>query len=141
MKISTYKLKKIRLEDGDLLHGLRKSESSFDKFGELYFSWIKPGRIKAWKKHKAMTSNLMVPYGLVKFVFCKDIINKDFEELIIGNSIKDEDKYYRLTINPSIWFGFMGISSHNSLVVNLANMEHSPEEVDSLDLNSLKYDW
>ena len=140
MKISTYKLKKIKLEDGDLFHGLRKSDSSFNKFGELYFSWIKPGRIKAWKRHKLMTSNLIVPYGLVKFVFCRDISNGSFEELIIGNTSND-DQYSRITVSPGIWFGFMGISSHNSLIANLANIEHSSEEVDTLDINSLKYNW
>ena len=141
MQITTNKLRKIKLEGGDVFHGLKESDSCFDKFGELYFSWIKPGSIKAWKKHRSMTANLIVPHGMVKFVFCKDIQKRSFQEVIIGNSIDDESKYSRITMSPGIWFGFQGLTTHNSLVVNIANIEHSSEEVEALDINSLQYDW
>ena len=35
---------------------------------EVYFSCIKQGKIKAWKKHTKMTCNLSVPIGKLKLV-------------------------------------------------------------------------
>ena len=35
-------LKKIQLDDGDVLHALKSSESEFHGFNEAYFSCIKP---------------------------------------------------------------------------------------------------
>ncbi len=140
MNISIQKLTKINVEGGDVFHAIKKSEDSYDDFGELYFSWIDPGYIKAWKRHKVMKLNLVVPYGLVKFVVCQDDKRGIFKDIVIGNNDKD-DKYSRLTIEPGTWFGFKGLAKHKSLVVNLANIEHDPKEADTLNLNSFEYSW
>ena len=50
-------------------------------FGEIYFSNINSLCIKAWKKHKIMTLNLIVPIGKVRFVFH----DKNFQINIEGN--------------------------------------------------------
>ena len=62
-------LKEIEVEGGNVLHALKKSDSSFKDFGEAYFSFVNFGHVKAWKKHSKMTLNLIVPIGEVKFVF------------------------------------------------------------------------
>ena len=54
---------------GDVWHALKSTEDSFIGFGEAYFSWVDPGSIKAWKKHLDMTINLIVPIGMVRFIF------------------------------------------------------------------------
>ena len=54
---------------GDILHALKKSDSSFNNFGEAYFSFVKYNQIKGWKKHTKMNMNLIVPVGEIKFVF------------------------------------------------------------------------
>ena len=48
-------IKQISLPDGDVMHVLKKSEGSFSKFGEVYFSWIKKNKIKGWKKQQLNT--------------------------------------------------------------------------------------
>ena len=62
----------IEMEDGDILHAIKSSDETFLKFGEAYFSTIKPGRIKAWKMHKIMTLNIIVPIGEIKFVLFEE---------------------------------------------------------------------
>ena len=69
LKIKKNKLKTIDNINGAVMHGLKKSESSFNGFGELYFSNIKYKSIKAWKRHLRMTMNLIVPVGNVQFIF------------------------------------------------------------------------
>ena len=62
-------LKRIPTVGGDVMHGLKKSDNGFNGFGEVYFSWVEQGAIKAWKCHQRMTMNLVVPKGEVSFVF------------------------------------------------------------------------
>ena len=69
-KIKITPLKIFNLSDGNVMHGLKKKESKKTwSFGEAYFSKIKYKKIKAWKYHKKMTLNFIVPYGKVKFIF------------------------------------------------------------------------
>ena len=82
-----------------------------------------------------MTMNLVVPVGRVKFVFYSEEKNI-FEEYILG-----EDNYNRLTVNPLLWFGFQGMDEGKNLVMNIANIEHDPDEVERKNLMDLKYLW
>jgi dTDP-4-dehydrorhamnose 3,5-epimerase len=118
-------LKKISTNGGDVLHAIKSSDQGYCGFNEAYFSWVEPGAIKAWKMHKFAISNLVVPYGLVKFAFCASDPGVVFRTEIIG-----EDKYSRLTVPAGIWFGFQGISSAPSLILNITNMIHDPDEID-----------
>ena len=49
-------LEKIHHPKGEILKAIKKSDSSFSEFGEVYFSLIKKREIKGWKKHKQMIS-------------------------------------------------------------------------------------
>ena len=128
-------LKHIKVEGGDVLHALKNSDSSFNGFGEAYFSWITNGSVKAWKCHTKMTMNIIVPVGKVRFVFHLEG-TKEFRIEEIG-----DNRYIRLSIPPGIWFGFQGISSRQSLVLNIANILHNPNEIKRLNLSEINYDW
>lgn len=45
-------LKRISVPDGDILHGMKKTDVGYKDFGEIYFSYILKDKIKAWKIHK-----------------------------------------------------------------------------------------
>ena len=118
------------------MHALKTSDNGFIGFGEAYFSWIEKGAIKAWKCHKRMTLNLVVPLGEVRFVFNLPEQNADFLVEDIG-----ENRYARLTVPPGIWFGFKGKSSGSSLLVNFADTVHDPDEVLLKSKSEISYDW
>ena len=126
-------LKKINLEDGDVLHALKSSEDEFHGFKEAYFSTIKKNKIKAWKRHLLMTMNLIIPIGKVQFNFYDD--NKN----ILKNTIVGEDNYCRITVPPMIWFGFKGLSSHTSYILNISDEPHNPSEVERKPLSFLNF--
>ena len=128
------KLRIIDIPEGNVYHALKKSDSEFEGFGEAYFSSIHHKEIKAWKKHRIMKMNLIVPVGEVKFVFMNQ--KNQFLELITG-----EDNYGRITVDPDIWFGFQGISKKTSLILNISNIIHSPDEADKVDMLDIKYNW
>ena len=128
-------LKEIQTPGGNVLHAIKSKEPTFEGFGEVYFSWIEINFVKAWKRHNRMVMNLVVPVGHVKFVFFNES-TQSFQEEIIG-----ESRYCRLSVPPGIWFGFQGIDSPKSLVVNISNIPHEPTESDRLELSSINYNW
>ena len=132
-KIIIKPLKKIYLEDGDVLHALKDSEDEFHGFKEAYFSTIKNNRIKAWKRHLNMTMNLIIPIGKVQFNFYDD--NKN----LLNKTIVGEDNYCRITVPPMIWFGFKGLSSYTSYILNISDVSHDPLEVEREPLTFLNF--
>ncbi len=132
-------LKQIHHPKGDIFHVLKKSEESFDSFGEVYFSNIKKDLIKGWKKHKSMTMNLVVPVGAIRFVFCDRRETSTTKGEFFSTIISPEN-YCRITVPPNVWTAFQGLREHN-LLLNIANMEHDPLEAENIDLENIAYDW
>ena len=128
----------IEMPGGGILRALKQSEKGYSGFGEAYFSQVDKGMIKAWKRHKKMKLNLIVPIGEIKFVlFDNREPNKElFQEVILS-----KDNYCRLTIPPMIWVGFQGVHLNESIILNIANIEHQSAEVDKKELNEINYDW
>ena len=56
-------------EKGDVLHVMRNFDEGFAGFGEAYFSSIQSETVKAWKRHREMILNLVVPFGEIGFVW------------------------------------------------------------------------
>ena len=131
-------LRRIENAGGEVLHGMKQSDVGYTGFGEAYFSWVSFGAVKAWKRHTQMTMNVVVPVGQVRFVF--RCINTDgveeFRVVDIG-----VDHYARLTVPPGTWFGFQGLHTPKSLLLNIANIPHDPNEVEHLALTDINYVW
>jgi dTDP-4-dehydrorhamnose 3,5-epimerase len=127
-------LKQIHNPKGDISHGMKKSDEGYDGFGEAYFSTIHKDDIKGWKKHTKMTLNLVVPVGAIEFVVY-DEDTKEFFSVILS-----QDNYQRLTVKAGLWMAFQGIEDSNMLL-NLASIEHDPEEAVNIDLKKIKYEW
>ena len=131
-------LKIIDNPKGNISHGIKGSDVGYAGFGEAYFSAVKPGQVKGWNKHKHMTLNLIVPIGSVKFVIIDGkTINKNNlleVELSINN-------YQRLTVPPGLWISFQCTSETDSLILNIADIEHDPNEIERLDLEKINYNW
>jgi len=134
------KLNQISLPEGDVYHALKRSESSFYKFGEAYFSHIGYLSVKGWKLHKEMILNLVVPVGEIKFVIYDDRVGSStrgqFEEYNLSPK-----NYVRLTIDSNLWVAFQGIGSGINLLLNLASIEHDPNESVNKPLGELNYSW
>ena len=126
-------LKKIYLEEGDVLHGLKATEDEFHGFREAYFSTIKTNKIKAWKRHLLMTMNLIIPIGKVQFNFYDDHKN------LLVKTIVGENNYCRITVPPKVWFGFKGLSPHTSYILNISDEPHNPSEVEREPLSFLNF--
>lgn len=129
-------LSRIPVLGGDVQHALKNTDLGFHGFGEVYFSRVNFKKIKAWKMHKEMTLNLVVPVGKVRFVFFSRSLLGPYRTETIG-----EDSYSRLTVPPCLWFGFIGLGQTDSLVVNIANIPHDPEESVSKEIDEIPFNW
>ena len=131
-------LERIKTPGGSVMHAMKESSVGYAGFGEAYFSQIEKNSIKAWKRHKNMTLNLVVPIGKIRFILFDDreISNGQFQEVIISM-----DNYCRLTVPPMVWMGFQGLSSEKSMLLNITNIEHDPGEVDRLEIDKINYNW
>ena len=125
---------------GDVMHAMKKSNVGYFGFGEAYFSQVESGVIKAWKRHHEMTLNLVVPVGAIHFVLYDDRHNSstcsEFQQVTLST-----ENYCRLTVPPMVWVGFQGCDSNISMLLNIANIEHSPDEVEHNELNNINYNW
>ena len=130
----------IKMEDGDILHAIKSTDETFRKFGEAYFSTIKPGRIKAWKMHKIMTLNIVVPIGEIKFVLFEEN-NALSSDIVFHEYTLSRANYKRLTVPPRIWMGFKCLSNGNALLLNVADIEHDPKEVENKRIDEVDYEW
>ena len=124
------------VDGGRVMHGIKKNDTGYVGFGEVYFSHIDANAVKAWKKHNRMTLNLVVPLGKVRFVFCDPLSKGHYRVEDVG-----EGNYVRLTVPPGIWFGFQGIALQPSLVTNIADLQHDAAEVERQSVSSFDYQW
>ena len=135
-------LKKIEDERGAVMHMLRVDSPVFQQFGEIYFSSIKQGAVKAWKKQKSKILNYAVPFGSVHVVLFDDReqspTHGNIEEYVLG-----PHQYRLLTIPPGVWTGFQGLASDVSIVANCASEPHQSSEAFHcrIDEPSIPYDW
>ena len=135
-------LRRIPDERGAVFHMLREDSDVFERFGEIYFSMVYPGAIKAWHVHKEMTLNYAVPVGMVKLVCYDDregsSTRGNVVELHVG-----ELNYCLVTIPPLVWNGFKGEGTSPALVANCSTVPHRPDEIDRMDpfSDSVPYDW
>lgn len=139
--VDIYNLKQISAEKGDIFHCLKSSDDGYKGFGEAYFSHIHSNVVKGWKRHNKYCLNIIVPYGKIKFVIFDDRLDSrthnKFSEIILS----PDENYARLCIHPGLWMAFQGLHSEDSILLNIIPGKHSIQEVDSLDLKSINYDF
>lgn len=135
-------LRRISDERGRVMHMLRVDDPHFESFGEIYFSVVYPGAVKAWHLHRAMTLNYAVISGSVKLV----LYDERPSSPTVGETVElfpGEADYSLVTVPPGIWNGFKGIGITPAIVANCATLPHDPEEIvrRSHDDREIGYDW
>jgi dTDP-4-dehydrorhamnose 3,5-epimerase len=135
-------LRRIPDERGCIMHMLRADATQFQMFGEIYFSGVYPGAIKAWHIHKLMTLNYAVVSGTIKLVLFDDrpasATKGELMELFVG-----DQNYCLVTVPPMVWNGFKGCGTSMALVANCATHPHHADEIEREDpfTSRIPYDW
>ena len=126
-------LKTFSDERGSVKHMMKCTDPAFKKFGEIYFSVVLPGKIKAWRKNKKTTVNYAVIEGNIKLVVYD---GKESRVIYIG-----EDNYCLVTIPPGLWRGFKAIGGKKAIVADLVDMPYDPSDTEKADPYSLLDCW
>lgn len=128
---------------GAVLHMMRNDSPEFVRFGELYFSEVLPGAVKAWKRHRAQTQHLAVPVGRVRFVIYDDREESGTRGRLQAIELGRPDAYVRLCIPNGLWYGFACLSPTPALVANCADLVHDPAEGEhrAMDDPTIPYSW
>lgn len=140
--VVSQELKQIVDERGKVMHMLRSDSPIFTRFGEIYFSVVKPGAVKAWKRHFKMTQHIAVPSGKIRLVIYDDREGSPTNGAVDAVEI-GEDNYRLVKIPPLVWYGFKGISASSALIANCADLAHDPAEVERINLDDkrIPYSW
>ena len=59
--VELHPMKHIAVPKGDIFHAIHSTDEGYVGFGEAYFSEIKHGMVKGWKRHNRMVLNIVVP--------------------------------------------------------------------------------
>lgn len=129
-------------ERGRVMHMLRSDAEHFRGFGEVYFSTVLHGAVKAWKLHSLMTLNLSVPCGMVRFVLYDDRPGSSTRGVVQTVEI-GRDNHALLQVPPGVWSGFCGVAEGESLICNCADIPHAPQEAKAVpsDDPAIPYRW
>lgn len=140
--VQLFPLRRIPDERGVVMHMLKNSDPHFERFGEIYFSVIFPGVIKAWHLHSRMTINYAVVVGNIKLVvFDQRPDSKtrgQLQEIYVGQT-----NYQLVRVPPGVVNGFTSVGGEKAIVANCADIPHDPGEITRIDpfVTTIPYDW
>ena len=118
---------------GAVLHMLRADALDFGVFGEIYFSEVNPGAVKAWKRHQRMTQRFAVPIGRIRLAIYDDRDGSPTAGLVQVIEFGRPDAYSLVVVPPLLWYGFETIGDQAALMANCADLPHDPMESEHLD--------
>ena len=140
--VKIFNKKVITDERGKILHMLRSDDENFNKFGEIYFSYVNPNKIKAWHIHKKMTLNYCSAYGNIKLVLF-DEREKSKTKGLVQEIFLSNDNHILVSIPPMVWNGFCSADENLAVLANCSDIPHDKEEIlrISFDDPKIPYKW
>jgi len=140
--VQVKRLTQILDERGKVMHMMKRTDEHFNGFGEIYFSVIFPGAIKAWHRHREMELNYAVVSGNIKLVLWdgrEDSATRgETQEIFMG-----EDNYVLVKVPPGVVNGFIALGNERAIIANCATIPHDPAEMEKLDPfdREIGYTW
>jgi len=142
--VKTKKLKVIPDEKGRLMEILRKDDSLFQEFGQIYVTTTYPGVVKAWHKHEKQTDNVVCVRGMIKLAL--------YDPREESSTFKEINQFYLgihnpllVQIPPGIYHGWMCVSEEEAIIVNIPTEVYSYDNPDEQRLNphdnDIHFEW
>ena len=143
-EVRTKQLKVIPDERGRLMEILRSDDELFQRFGQVYMTTAYPGVVKAWHFHRKQTDHFSVVKGMMKLVLYdareKSPTYGEVNEFFLG-----EHNPILVRIPPLVYHGFKGISTEETIVINIPTEPYCYDEPDEFRLeahdSTIPYDW
>ena len=134
-------LRRFRDARGSVLKMQEATDPEFKGFGEVYFSTVHPGAVKAWRRSPAWR-NYRVVHGTIRLVLV-DLRDGSptrgaFDEIEMG-----DDHDVLVQIPPGVWSGFMGLGGDEAIVCDLTDRPNAAAVVEKREPDdaAIGYDW
>ena len=131
-------------ERGRVMEILRRDDSFFSCFGQVYLTTAYPGVVKGWHYHKKQTDNMTVIKGMMKIVLY-DNRKSSTTKGEINEFFAGEQNPILIQIPPLVYHGFKCISPEEALVINVPDQLYNYKQPDEfrVDPHSQKipYAW
>lgn len=151
------RLKVIDTPGGAVMHMLRpdmpctpglatRDGQSVLGLGEVYFSEVLPGHVKAWKRHTKQTQYFAVPSGLLGIALYDDREGSPTRGAVETFRLGRAGLYALLRIPCGVWYGFTALGEAPAVICNTPDIPHDSAEgvkvaLDSPDGLAIPFDW
>jgi dTDP-4-dehydrorhamnose 3,5-epimerase len=131
--VKVTKLNVFSNDKGSVKHMIKSTDDVFTKFGEIYFSEILPGKVKAWNRRNEATRNYVVVEGKIKLVLYD---GHETQDVIMG-----EGNYCLVTIPPKVWSGFKSLSGKKAIIADFTDLPYDSKDAEIATFDELKNCW
>lgn len=142
--VVVHPLKVIPDERGRLIEIMRRDDSFFSGFGQVYVSTVYPGVVKAWHYHKVQEDRFTCVRGMVKAVLYDDREGSPtrglLNEIYVG-----EHRPCVVVIPAGVFHGWKCIGEYEAYVVNVPSEPYNYSNPDEYRVDphgpDIPYDW
>lgn len=138
------KLTPIRDDRGELCEILRSDDPLFERFGQVYYTAVKPGVVKAWHFHKIQTDHL-VTIGPPAVIVLADGRDDSATRGEVMEFIAGREAPMLIKIPPGIYHGFTAAGDQEAVILNIPTELYNRDKPDEFRLdpfeNDIPYDW
>jgi len=129
---------------GRLMEILRSDDPLFAGFGQVYMTTTYPGVVKAWHMHKTQTDHMAAVSGMFRLALFdarEDSPTRGtLQEVYMG-----DHNPVLVVIPPGVYHGWMCVSEHEGMVVNLPDRLYNYTNPDEFrlphDTPDIPYSW
>jgi dTDP-4-dehydrorhamnose 3,5-epimerase len=121
---------------GRVQHGHNLFNPAFDflppTVGEVYFSSVNPGVVKAWHFHKEMWLRYVVVSGTITLGLFDDREGSPTRGHPMKVQMAENGTHYKMVIiPPGVWNGFRATehATRPAKICNISSMPHDPDEI------------
>ncbi len=137
-------LKPVVDERGRLMEILRKDDSMFKKFGQVYLTTTYPGVVKAWHYHKKQSDNITCICGMAKLVL--------YDARKSSSTYGQINEFFIGMHNPllihipvCVYHGFKNIAENEAILINIPDRPYEYKNPDEFRIDpysgEIPYDW
>ncbi len=143
--VKIVKLRSIPDERGRLMEILRRDwEGMFEEFGQCYLTTGYPNVVKAWHYHEKQDDHFCVIHGMMKVVLYDARENSSTMGTVNEFFMGDKNPIL-VKIPKLVYHGFMTVSEHEALLINLPTNTYNYSDPDELRVhpheNDIPYEW
>ncbi len=117
--------------EGHLFETLRSDDGIFDGvFGQNFVSFVNPGIIKGFHRHKSLTEYTTCIKGNILYVLVKEVIGG---QPIIKKIKMGEDNMIMIKTPPGFWHGYVPLGNQEAVVLYTMDKPYDPNNIDQED--------